>query len=166
MNTYALGAANTDVEIELTTPKPIPQSRRRHPRRTEAKRFALMSISEQRMNRSIHKNLATLRELQAERKANYQHDIEQEIIFARASDINGLPYEAPTTPSENGFVFSNGEITAAAHRLTSFVVARMTPLNHAKFKVQFAGASSAAPAPLRTPRPTSETGQNPTPPDR
>ena len=33
-----------------------------------------MSIYEQRLNRSIPKNLATLRDLQAERKHNYEKD--------------------------------------------------------------------------------------------
>jgi hypothetical protein len=145
MNIYALGTASNSVEIESDDPQIHTAVSGAVTFVDEAKRFALMSIYEQRMNRSIHKNLATLRELQAERKANYQHDIEEEIIFARASDINDLPYEAPTTPSENGFVFSTHEICAAAHRLTSFVLARMT-VNHAKFKVQFAGASSCQPS--------------------
>ena len=34
------------------------------------------------MNRSIHKNLETLRKLQAERKAQYEKDRAEEIILA------------------------------------------------------------------------------------
>jgi hypothetical protein len=104
-----------------------------------------MSIYEQRLNRSVHKNLATLRELQAERKQNYQRDLEEEIILARANDIKGLPYEAPAAPGQNGSVFSNPEIFTAAHRLTALKAGRIT-INTAPFKVQFAGASSGAPA--------------------
>lgn len=104
-----------------------------------------MSIYEQRMNRSLHKNLATLRELQAERKSTYKQDQAEEVILARYSDINGLTYQTPTTPTPNGSVFSNQEIFAAANRLTTLklatgVVAR-TP-----HKVQFAGASTSTPS--------------------
>jgi hypothetical protein len=107
----------------------------------EAHKFALMSLYEQRMNRSLHKNLATLRELQAERKQNYQRDRKEEVILARYSDINGLTYQAPATPTVNGSVFSNSEIFAAANRLTTLKVAKGA-IWRAPLKVQFAGASS------------------------
>ena len=64
----------------------------------ESGKFALMSIYEQRMNRSIHKNLATLRELQAERISNYEQDRHEEVTIARANDMKGLPYKAPAWP--------------------------------------------------------------------
>ena len=108
----------------------------------EAKRFALMSMYEQRMNRSVHKNLATLRQLQAERKANYQRDLGEEIILARANDLKGLPYEAPPTPTPNGSVFSNPEIFTAAHRVSVLEVAKTT-LHKAPYKVQFAAAAAS-----------------------
>ncbi len=146
MNIYALGASNTSVEIEADNPgNPHRPLRRRHLSWTRRKRFALMSIYEQRMNRSIHKNLATLRQLQAERKANYQRDLEEEIILARANDINNLPYQTSAAPSQNGSVFSNREVFTAAHRVTVLQAAKTT-LYQTPFKVQFAGASSAAPA--------------------
>jgi hypothetical protein len=151
MNIYALGTANNSVEIDSDNPQIHAAISGAVTFVDEAKRFALMSMYEQRMNRSIHKDLATLRELQAERKANYQRDIEEEIILARASDIKGLPYEAPPAPTQNGSVFSNPEIFAAAHRLTLLNAAKTT-LFQTHPKVQFAGASSAAP---------SDTSQNP-----
>jgi hypothetical protein len=142
MNIYAIGAANNPVDVLTDDPQIHTAVAGAITFVDEAKRFALMSLYEQRMNRSIHKNLATLRELQAERKANYQRDLEEEIILARANDINGLPYEAPAAPTENGYVFSNREIFAAAHRKTVLQASRMT-INTTKFKVQFAGASSS-----------------------
>jgi hypothetical protein len=142
MNIYALGTANNPVEIESDDPQIHTAVSGAVTFVDEAKRFALMSMYEQRMNRGIHKNLATLRELQAERKANYQRDLEEEIILARASDIKGLPYEAPPTPTENGSVFSNREVFAAAHRLTALRASRLT-IYDTKFKVQFAGASAS-----------------------
>ena len=141
MNIYALGASNNSVEVEADDPQIHTAISGAVTFVDEAKRFALMSMYEQRMNRGIHKNLATLRQLQAERKQNYERDLEEEIIFARASGIKGLPYEAPPAPTENGSVFSNREIFAAAHRLTALHAARIT-VNTANFKVQFAGAAS------------------------
>ena len=141
MNIYALGASNNSVEVEADDPQIHTAISGAVTFVDEAKRFALVSMYEQRMNRSIHKNLATLRQLQAERKQNYERDLEEEIIFARANDIKGLPYEAPPAPTENGSVFSNREIFAAARRLTALHAARIT-VNTANFKVQFAGAAS------------------------
>ena len=145
MNTFALGTANNSVEIEADNPQIHTALSGAVTFADEAKRFALMSMYEQRMNRSLHKNLTTLLKLQAERKQNYQRDLEEEIILARANDISGLPYEAPPAPTQNGSVFSNREIITAAHRLTVLQAAKTT-LYRTPFKVQFAGASSAAPA--------------------
>jgi hypothetical protein len=97
------------------------------------------------MNRSLHKNLATLRELQAERKQNYERDRAEEIMLARYSDIKGLPYQTPATATSNGSVFENSEIFAAANRLTTLVMAKST-LRREPVKVQFAGASASAPS--------------------
>ena len=71
----------------------------------ESHQFALVSIYENRLNCGIHKNLTTLRELQAERKRNYQHDLNEEATVARANDINGLPYIAPSGPSRMATFF-------------------------------------------------------------
>lgn len=145
MNMYALGADNAPEDIDADNPQIHSALSDAVTFMNESKRFALMSLYETRLNRSIHKNLATLRELQAERKQNYQRDLDEEIILARANDLNDLSYEAPAAPSPNGSVFSNGEIFTAAHRLTTLAAAKTT-LYQAPFKVQFAGASSAPPA--------------------
>ena len=84
--------------------------------RSESKRFDLMSLYEQRMNRNIHRNLATLRDLQAERKRNYERDRKEEITIARLHEFNDMPIQTSTRPSRNGFIFSNQEIALAAVR--------------------------------------------------
>jgi hypothetical protein len=146
MNIFALGANDNCLKTDSDDPSRDPQLRTAMSAAVtfarESKTLSLMSIYEQRMNRSLHKNLATLRQLQAERKANEKQDREEEILLARANDINGLPYQAPTQPSQNGSVFSNNEIYAAANRLTTLQAARTT-LYQSEFKVQFAGASSS-----------------------
>jgi hypothetical protein len=105
----------------------------------QSPKFSLMSIYEQRLNRSIHKNLATLRGLKAERESQYQKDLAVEVSIARANDINGLSYKAPCRPSQNGLVFSTDEILATANRETIVQGARST-MCVAPIKIQFAGA--------------------------
>lgn len=70
---------------------------------------------------SLHRNRAALRELIAQANANRpsaaatnECDREEEILLARFQDLKDLPYQAPATPSSNGFTFSNEEIAAAA----------------------------------------------------
>ena len=109
----------------------------------KADKFALMSLYEQRINRAIQKNLATLRALQAERKQTYEKELAEEVLIARYSDLNGLPYQAPAAPTQNGFVFSNQEIFTAAHRASILEIAKVT-VNQLPYKVQFAGVQSAS----------------------
>lgn len=87
-----------------------------HTYRSEAPRLELMSLYESRMTRNLHRNVALLRDLQAERKRNYERDKKEEIQVARLCEFNDMPIKASTLPSRNGFVFSNEEIAAAAVR--------------------------------------------------
>jgi hypothetical protein len=148
MNMYALGTEDPETVIDCDEVQVHTAMADATTFAKESSKFALMSIYEQRLNRSIHKNLQTLRELQTERKRNYKHDRAQEVALARYSDFKGLQYQAPTTPTLNGSVFSNNEIFAAANRLATLQAAqiaiRLTPL-----KVQYAGASAGAPSNLR-----------------
>ena len=146
MNMYAIGTASDNdnsVAIDCDNDQIHTAIAAAETFRNESHQFALMSLYEQRMNRSIHKNLATLRDLQAERKQNYERDLDEEVLLARANDFNGLPYQAPTQPTASGSVFSNREIYAAANRLTTLREAQKT-IFQSPDKVQFAGAASGA----------------------
>ncbi len=77
--------------------------------RSQAKRFELMSLYETRMNRTMHRNLAILRDLQAERKRGYDDDKKEEILVARLHEFNRMPIQTSAYPSKNGFYFSNEE---------------------------------------------------------
>jgi hypothetical protein len=105
------GAEDTHVPDELDTALADARTFR-----AEAKRFELMSLYETRMNRSMHRNLTTLRDLQAERKRNYERDKKDEVLIARLHEFNDMPIQASTTPSKNGFLFSNEEIAVGAAR--------------------------------------------------
>jgi hypothetical protein len=108
----------------------------------ESDRFLRLSLCEQRLTRSLHKNLAALRDLQAERRRLEAHDRAEEVLLARYSDIKGLTWKAPAVASANGFVFSSDEIFGAAHRESTLQVARAT-LNDAPPRVQFAASSAS-----------------------
>jgi hypothetical protein len=100
---------------------------------TEAPRLELMSLYEQRMTRNLHRNIGLLRDLQAERKRNYEHDKAEEVLIARIHEINDMPIQASTLPSKNGFIFSDREIAVAAVRQRHAAAAEWTlkngPLN-------------------------------------
>jgi hypothetical protein len=140
-NLYALGADTPDSDLDCEHPQLHTALSHALTYANNADRFGNLSLYEQRLNRSIHKNLATLHALQAERKLIFNREMKEEVEIARANDFSGLPYQAPATPTRNGFVFANSEILAAAHRASTLEVARHT-LKSAPNKVQFAGASS------------------------
>jgi hypothetical protein len=116
MNIYALGAQTSASTIECDTPELHAALADAATYERESKKFALMSIYEQRLNRSIHKNMAALKELQAEREAKRKTDLTKEVTIARAKEVDGETYQAPKRLSENGFVFSTAEVIAEANR--------------------------------------------------
>jgi hypothetical protein len=140
MNMYALGTEDPDSAVDCDDPQIHTAMTAALTFTKKADKFALMSLYEQRMNRAIHKNLATLRAMQAERKQAYEKERAQEVLIARYNDLKGLPYQAPVAPSQNGFVFSNHEIFTAAYRASTLEIAKVT-VNQLPYKVQFAGAS-------------------------
>jgi hypothetical protein len=115
-NVYTFGRENTE-DDDPGDADPIDIARAdTRTYRTEAPRLELMSLYESRMTRNLHRNVALLRELQAERKRNYERDKKEEIQIARLCEFNDMPIKASIAPSKNGFVFSNEEIAVAAVR--------------------------------------------------
>ena len=126
MNMYALGTQDVETAADCDTPELDTAISSVLTFQKQSARFALMSIYEQRLNRSIHKNMDKLAELQTERKRNYEQDLKEEMDIAQANEVNGLPYQAPTRRSKNGIVFSTAEIHAAANRKSVVSAARST----------------------------------------
>ncbi len=126
MNLYSLGTQDPDFNLDCNDPELHTAMSDALTFVKQSKKMGLMSIYEQRLNRSIHKNMEKLAELQAERKRNYEHDLKEEVAIAEASEINGLPYQAPARSSKNGIVFSTAEIQAAANRKSVVSAARST----------------------------------------
>jgi hypothetical protein len=98
MNMYALGADNPDTAVECDDPRIHTAMTAARTFTQKADKFALMSLCEQRLNRAIHKNLATLRAMQTERKQAYDRERAQEVLIARYNDLKGLPYQALAAP--------------------------------------------------------------------
>jgi hypothetical protein len=74
-----------------------------------AKTLQLLSLYEQRLNRTVQKNIAFLKSLQAEREARRAAEMEEAKRLLQLSEMRNLPYE----PSKDGFVFSVNEIHRA-----------------------------------------------------
>ncbi|MGA2715287.1 MAG: hypothetical protein ABSG41_19475, partial [Bryobacteraceae bacterium] len=72
----------------------------------ESKHLELLTLYEQRINRSLQKNLSLLQTLQAARKEQRRHEIEDAKKLLQLSEMKGLTYE----PAKDGFVFSNDQI--------------------------------------------------------
>ena len=123
--------------------------------RTESKRFELMSLYEQRMNRSLHRNREELRFLQVQRRNKYETDRKEEVLLARFEDLKDKPYQAPVSPSRNGSVFSTEEITTAAERQRNLEASQYLINNTAPW-VKYGSTGSGSPdlfaeLPYRTP---------------
>jgi hypothetical protein len=78
----------------------------------ESKQLERLTLYEQRINRSLQKNLSLLQTLQEQRKEQRRHEIEEAKKLLQLNEMKGLPYE----PAKDGFVFSNDQIHAAIDR--------------------------------------------------
>jgi len=84
--------------------------------RDNAKTLELISLYEQRIHRSFQKHFEQLRQLQAERKAKSDADLEEARLLSQLAELKNLPYN----PAADGFVYANSEIdryTERVHRL-------------------------------------------------
>jgi len=78
----------------------------------ESKQLQLLTLYEQRINRSLQKNLALLQSLQAVRKQEREAAMKEAAALLKLSEMKGLEY----IPARDGFVFSNDQIHAAIDR--------------------------------------------------
>jgi hypothetical protein len=78
----------------------------------ESKQLQLLTLYEQRINRSLQKNLALLQSLQATRKAQHEAAMREAAALLKLSEMKGLEY----SPSKDGFLFSNDQIHLAIDR--------------------------------------------------
>ena len=104
--------------------------------RDEAKTFALITLYEQRIQRTLQRNLERLRQLQAERHAARERALEELIELREFRRLRGIAEppevsgDAPQQekPSPSGFVFSPLEIDLAIFRRRRANAASLAPL--------------------------------------
>jgi hypothetical protein len=86
----------------------------------DGRNLQLLTLYEQRIHRSIEKNMAQLRALQAERRAAQKQALEEAELLAKLAYMKGDSYDpAPDFPMpepENGFVFSTSQINRIIER--------------------------------------------------
>jgi LmbE family N-acetylglucosaminyl deacetylase len=103
----------------------------------ESNHLQLLTLYEQRLNRTLQKNLALLQSLQAARKARRETEMQEAARLLQVSEIRGLVYQ----PAKDGFVFSNTEIHEAIDRQQRFERASetdFTKFRPRKFQTQAA----------------------------
>ena len=117
-NIFALGHADDAHKIRTSHPEAHAALTAAHVFTSDPHQFQLLSLYMQRTTRDMQKNLATLRQLQADRKALRQQDLEETTARYSLNTMKHLPFNPDQHPGPNGFVFSTPELTlhAARHR--------------------------------------------------
>jgi hypothetical protein len=111
-NIFALGFTDHADDIDADHPELHAALTAARTFTREAKSIELLTLYEQRINRSLQKNLALLQQLQTTRKAQRQAEMEQARKLLQLNEKKGLPYD----PAKDGFVFSNDQIHAVIDR--------------------------------------------------
>jgi hypothetical protein len=111
-NIFALGLFDHSGEIDVDHPELHTALTAARTFTREAKSIELLTLYEQRINRSLQKNLALLQQLQATRKAERRAKVEQAAKLLQFKEKKVLPENPGTT---NGSVFSNGQIHPVIH---------------------------------------------------
>ena len=108
-NLFALGHSAKSDETETEDPGIHTALTAAKVFKEESKQLQLLTLYEQRINRNIQKNLATLQALQAARNAKREAEMKEAKKLLQLSEMKGLAYE----PIKDGFVFSTIQIHAA-----------------------------------------------------
>ncbi len=108
-NIFALGLIDHSGDIDADHPEIHAALTAARTFTREAKSIELLTLYEQRINRSLQKNLAVLQQLQATRKAERKAEMDETRKAVQSNEMKNLPSES----AANGFVFSNDQIHAA-----------------------------------------------------
>jgi hypothetical protein len=96
----------------------------------ESKQLQLLTLYEQRINRSLQKNLAMLQSLQAAREAEREAAMKEAAALLKLSEMKGLEYQ----PAKDGFGFSTAQIHAAIDREQR--LARASATDFSKYRLR------------------------------
>jgi hypothetical protein len=136
-NLFALGHNAKSDEIETEDPEIHAALTAAKVFKAESKQLQLLTLYEQRINRNIQKNLATLQALQAARHAKREAEMKEAKKLLQLSEMKGLRYE----PAKDGFVFSNAEVHAQLDKDRRLQRANLTDFSRHKPKTLRAEAA-------------------------
>jgi hypothetical protein len=94
----------------------------------QAKNLQLLSLYEQRLNRTLQKNIALLQSIQTERKLRRAAEMEEAKRLLQLSEMKNIPYD----PKRDGFVLSVNEIHHAIDRHRRLHLNRRPDFTHFK----------------------------------
>lgn len=117
-NIFAFGHSGAAREIETSHPEAHAALVAAQVFSSNPHQFQLLSLYIHRTVVDMQKNLATLRQLQADRKALRQQDLNEATSRYSLNTMKQLPFNPTRHLGQNGFVFSTPELTlhAARHR--------------------------------------------------
>ncbi len=136
-NLFALGHNAKSDETETEDPEIHAALTAAKVFNAEAKQLQLLTLYDQRINRNLQKNLATLQALQEARRAKREAEMKEAKKLLQLSEMKGLPYE----PTKDGFVFSTAEIHAAIDKERRLNRANRTDFSRYKPQKQYAQAA-------------------------
>src|SRR5580658_3691230 len=131
-----IDAALTAAAVFAGTVRPYPRNGLAQTS-TLGQQLQLLTLYEQRINRSLQKNLAILQQLQATRKAADEAAMKEAATLLKLSEMRGIEYQ----PAKDGFVFSRDQIHAAIdrqYRLDRAATTDFTRYKPRKFQTQAA----------------------------
>jgi hypothetical protein len=111
-NIFAIGMSSPMIDVDAGSPEADAAISQARVWLADGKKLQMLALYEQRIRRSIEKNEKQLKELQTERKAEYNKALEEAKLLAQLDISEGIEY----VQEENGFGFSSAEITRLARR--------------------------------------------------
>jgi hypothetical protein len=91
------------------------------------KTLQLLTLYEQRIQRSLRNNMSDLRALQAQRRVAIEQAVQEELLLAQLAKSKGETYQVPADVPCREFVFSRAEIESRMAREQSLAEARALP---------------------------------------
>ena len=116
-NLFSLGIIEMEDRIRANHPEAESALAMASAFREHMRAFANISINSQRLARQFERTLAQLRQIQAERRANEERQLDNAAKILKMHKHQHRSSEpAPYNPADDGFVFSNAEIETFLHR--------------------------------------------------
>jgi hypothetical protein len=111
-NLFSLGITENEDRIRASHPDAENALAMALAYREQNRAFANLGVYRQRLSREFDRTLATLRQIQAERRKNEERQLDNAAKILKMHQHAKLPYQ----PSDDGFVFSQAEIEAHISR--------------------------------------------------